>query len=236
VYEQPPTYNEKENLPEYEISGQRNAGRIFFVDVPGSAQSVLMLGRLTVPTSHPDATRLNFANEKLGGGISGDLAQTLRIEKGYTYGASSGFRAGLDPQPFLVQTSVRANATGDSLTIFRDMLNAYGPQFSGDDVAMTQQKTIKANTRAFESLGGLLNTLRMISKYGKSTRYVEEEQEQLLAMGLEEYKDVVAEYLAEDQMIYVIVGDKATQLGPVNDFAGITVAELDIYGDPVTND
>lgn len=223
-----------EGLPDYPISGQDSG--VYFVDVPGSAQSVLMLGQLTVPTNHPDANQLRFANEKLGGGISGDLAQTLRIEKGYTYGATSGFGQGLEVQPFLAQTSVRANATGDSLNIIRDMLTRYGPEFSAADVRMTQQKIIKANTRAFESLGGLLNTLRTISKFGKSSRFVEEEQDELLAMTLADYRAIVAEYLPEDQMTYVIVGDKATQFGPVSEFAGGDVVELDIFGRAVDND
>jgi len=223
-----------ESLPEYPIAGS-NSG-VYFVDVPGSAQSVLMLGQLTVPTGHPDANQLRFANEKLGGGISGDLAQTLRIEKGYTYGASSGFGQGLEVQPFLVQTSVRANATGDSLAIIRDMLTRYGPEFSAADAQMTQQKIIKANTRAFESLGGLLNTLRMIGKFGKSTRFVEEEQEELLAMTPADYRAIVAEYLPEDEMAYVIVGDKATQFGPVTEFAGGGVIELDVFGRLVESD
>ena len=34
-------------------------------------------------------------------------------------------------------------------------------------------------------------------------------------------------------MVYVIVGDKATQLEPVKAFAGGDVIELDIYGDTV---
>lgn len=225
-----------ETLPAHQISGRENEGRVFFVDVPGSAQSVLRVGRLTVPTSHPDAVRLGFVNERLGGGISGDLSQTLRIEKGYTYGAASGFPSGRETQPFLVQTSVRANATGDSLLIIRNMLQEYGPGFSDADVAMTRQKVIKANTLAFESLGSLLNTLRTISRYGRSTRYVEEEQEQLLAMELDEYQTLAADYLAEDRMIYLVVGDKATQFGPVSAFARGNVVELDIYGVPVSDE
>ncbi|MEM8771472.1 MAG: pitrilysin family protein [Pseudomonadota bacterium] len=220
-------------LPDYEIPAQSNAGKVFFIDVPDSKQSVITIGKLTVSSTHPEATKLDIANEKLGGGISGDLAQVLRIEKGYTYGAFSSVSNGLAPQAFRASTSVRANATQPSLEIMRDMLTNYGPDFSEEDVEIVQQKLIKQTTRAFESLGAKLGVLRTISKYGRSKRYVEEQQEELLAMELAEYKRIIGEYLQEPQMTYVIVGDKATQFDPVRNFAEGDVTELDIYGDTV---
>ncbi|MCI5045297.1 MAG: insulinase family protein [Aquisalinus sp.] len=219
--------------PVYDIPAQTKGGNTFFIDVPGSKQSVLYIGKLTVPTAHPDFNKIQFTNEKLGGGISGDLAQTLRIEKGYTYGAYSSIGNGLTARPFIAGTSVRANATKDSLTIIEDMIATYGETFSEADVETTQSKLIKENTRAFESLNAKLGTLRQISKYGKSESYVEDEQQELLSMGLDEFKAIAAQYLDEEEMIYLIVGDKETQFGPVTEFATGDVIELDIYGELV---
>lgn len=220
-------------LPSYDIPEQDKAGNVYFIDVPGSKQSVLLIGKLTLSTLNEDANRLDFTNEKLGGGISGDLAQTLRIEKGYTYGAVSFVPFGLVDQPFQIRTSVRANATRPSLEIIKDMVINYGPDFSDEDVETTRQKLIKQNTRAFESLNAKLGTLRSISKYGFSRTYVEDNQEELLAMTREDFAATAAEYLQEDEMIYVIVGDKATQFEEVQTFAGGDVLELDTFGKPV---
>ena len=219
--------------PVYDIPAQTKGGGTYFIDVPGSKQSVLYIGKLTVPTAHPDFNKIQFTNEKLGGGISGDLAQTLRIEKGYTYGAYSSIGNGLTARPFIAGTSVRANATKDSLTIIEEMIATYGETFSEADVDTTQSKLIKENTRAFESLNAKLGTLRQISKYGKSDSYVEDEQQELLSMGLDDFKAIAAQYLDEEEMIYLIVGDKETQLGPVTEFATGDVIELDIYGERV---
>lgn len=216
--------------PTYPIAGQVNAGKVFFIDVPGSKQSVIYVGKLTVASTHADANKLDFTNEKLGGGISGDLAQTLRIEKGYTYGAYSRISYGLVAQPFSASTSVRANATQPSLGIIRDMIANYGKTFSDADVKTTRQKLVKENTRAFESLRAKLGTLRVISKYAKSTKYVEEDQQELVAMQVGDFKRIADQYLDEAEMLYLIVGDKETQFAPVNAFAGGKVIELDIYG------
>lgn len=220
-------------MPIYTIPEQKNAGKVFFIDVPGSKQSVLNIGKIALEGTHLDANKLDFTNEKLGGGISGDLAQTLRIEKGYTYGAVSFIQAGLAPMPFLATTSVRANATQASLDIIKDMITKYGPEYNEAGVEMTRQKVIKSSTRAFESLYAKLGTLRNISKYGKSLKYIEGEQQELLNMNLSEFKRIAKEYLAEPDMLYVIVGDKETQFGPVSEFAGGEVIELDIHANPV---
>ncbi|MEM5517335.1 pitrilysin family protein [Henriciella sp. AS95] len=212
---------------------QDKQGEVFFIDVPGSKQSVLYIGQLTVATPNPDFLKIEFANEKLGGGISGDLAQVLRIEKGYTYGAYSYLQNGLVPEPIIVSTSVRANATQASLDVIEDMLEAYGPEFDDAAVELTRQKLVKQDTLAYESLNAKRDMLGEISKYGKSLSFVEDEQQQLLSMPLEEYKRVIAEYLEAPGMTWVVVGDGETQLQPVTDFAEGNVTVLDIHGDPV---
>jgi zinc protease len=220
-------------FPEYKIPEQSNTGKVFFIDVPGSKQSVIGVGRLTLASTGEDFNKLQFTNEKLGGGISGDLAQVLRIEKGYTYGAYSRITNGKTAQPFSASTSVRANATQASLEVIRDMLANYGKNFSVEDVETTKQKLVKENTRAFESLGAKLRILRNMSKYGKSRTYVEDDQQELVAMTLEDFKSTADQYLSEPDMIYLIVGDKATQFEPVKEFAGGDVTELDIYGNVI---
>lgn len=222
----------RDDAPSYVTPAQDKGGTVYFVDVPGSKQSVLNIGKLTVASTHADANKINYTNEKLGGGISGDLAQTLRIGKGYTYGAYSWITTGKTVQPFKISTSVRANATGPSLDIIRDMVTNYGAEYSAENADMIKKKLIKENTRAFESLGAKLGTLVDISKYGKSKNFVETEQQELVDMSLDDFKAIAAKYLSEPDMIYVVVGDKATQWDEVSKFAGGKIVELDIYGNP----
>ena len=51
-------------------------------------------------------------------------------------------------------------------------------------------------------------------------------------MTLEDYKTIINKYLDEEDMIYVIVGDKATQFEEVKKL-GKTIIELDIYGNKI---
>lgn len=211
------------------------AGRtIYFVDMPGAAQSVLRAGRLALAAGDPDAEALGWANMRLGGSSSGRLFQLLRIEKGYTYGAQSGVQDRLEIAPFQALTSVRANVTKESLELLREQLRTYGPTFTDRDVELTKNQIIKGNTRAYESLAAKLSLLREMSRLGLGPDFIERNQEALLAMTREDSRRLIETYLDERGMIYVVVGDAATQMGRLATLGYGAPIPLDIYGRPVT--
>lgn len=209
------------------------AGNLYFIDFPGAKQSVIYIGKQAISGVNPAYNELTYANEKLGGGSSGQLFQTLRIEKGYTYGAYSYIPQRTSVAPFTATTSVRANATLPSLEIMKDMIANYGDNFTEEDVEVTKTKVLKANTRAFESLGAKLNMLHEISKFGKAPDFMEKEQGELTAMLLEDYKQLIAEYMNEGEMIYLVVGDGETQLDEVRKLGMGDPIILDIKGEMI---
>lgn len=216
-------------MPAMEITTNDIAGNLYFIDVPNAKQSVLYIGNVSLSTNDPAAQKLDYANEILGGGSSGRLFQTLRIEKGYTYGAYSYLPNRMDKGAFTITSSVRANATLPSLEIIEDMVKEYGPGFTQEDVELTKNKIVKANTRAFESFRAKIGLLSNISKYDKPLNYVDKEQALLANMTLEDFKATINKHIAENAMVYLVVGDKATQLSEVKKL-GKNVIELDIYG------
>ena len=73
------------------------------------------MGYPSLAYSHPDFYKAQVMNDKLGGSGSAKLFQILREEKGYTYGAYSRFTGASQGGYFLASTSVRSNATQDSV-------------------------------------------------------------------------------------------------------------------------
>jgi zinc protease len=218
--------------PSWAVPASVSPGNVYFIDFPEAKQSVLYVGRLALAANDPNSNNLDFANEILGGGSSGRLFQTLRVEKGFTYGAGSFIGQSKEIAPFVVNTSVRSNATLQSLEIIQSMLTNYGESFSDKEVEITKNKIMKNNTLAFESLGAKLASLREISKYGKSKKYIEEDQRELMKMTLSDFRKTIDQYMKESDMFYLVVGDGATQLSEVSKLKG-KVIKLDIYGDPV---
>ncbi len=219
-------------IPEITISQKDKTDQLYFIDVPGSKQSVIFIGKLALSATNPEFNNLAYANEILGGGSSGRLFQTLRIQKGYTYGAYSGIRPLQHIAPFIVATSVRSNATLPSLKIIEEMITTYGENFDEDDTETTKTKILKGSTRDYEGLNDKLNILREMSKYNKPASYIEEDQKELVGMSELDFKSIIEKYITENNMIYVVVGDKATQFEEVKKLNKV-VTELDINGNRI---
>lgn len=218
------------SFPVYELPKQEHAGKLFFIDFPGAKQSVIYTGKLALSESDSMYNDLHYANQILGGGSSGRLFQTLRIEKGYTYGAYSFLQKLNEKAPFVAQTSVRANATLASLKIIEDLIGNYANDFTEKEVEITKNKVLKSSAKDFEELSDKIGILRQISKYGRSFNYLEENQKELVNMELTDFHNMINEHIDESEMFYLVVGDKETQLDEVTKFGKGEVIELDIYG------
>lgn len=217
-------------MPSYDLPKQDKAGKLFFIDFPGAKQSVIYLGKLALSESDPMYNNLEYANQILGGGSSGRLFQTLRIEKGYTYGAYSYLQNLEEKAPFIVQTSVRANATLPSLKIIQGLIKDYSKDFNENEVAITKNKILKSSAKDYEELSDKLQILTQISKYKKEFNYLENEQKELVDMNLEDFQNMIKTHIQESEMFYLVVGDKETQLEEINKFGKGEAIELDIYG------
>ena len=207
--------------------------RVFFIDIPDAKQSVIYMGKLLPNAQNDDIYPIEYANTSLGGGISGRLAQTLRIEKGYTYGAYSYVRGGPYHSAFIASSQVRSNVTNESLEEFKRLVGDYKDTFDQQDLSVMQNMVIKGNARAFETLGSKLRMLEEISEYNRPSNYVELQQNYALNANLDEVHRVIEQYMQESAMIYVIAGDGATQREKVAAFAASLdspLVELDIHG------
>lgn len=187
------------------------AARIFFVDVPGSKQSVLRIGRLALTGSDPDYNELAYANDILGAGSKSRLFQLLRIEKGYTYGARADIVRRRELSPFEISTNVRANVTLESLQLIREQLEGYAQSYGQAELDLTKTLLGKQNARAFETLGAQLGVLDTIARLDLPLDYLTREQAELDALELERVHALIAKYMDPAEMIYVVVGDGATQ-------------------------
>lgn len=221
-----------------EVSGMPAAktseqSRVYFIDIPNAKQSVIYMGKLLPNNQHKDIYPIEYANTALGGGISGRLAQTLRIQKGYTYGAYSYMNEGPYASAFIASSQVRSNVTKESLDEFKRLVGDYKDTFTSEDLAVMQNMVIKGNSRAFETLGNKLGMVQEMSEKGLSPNFVVDNQNYVLNADLAEVHRVIEYYMQEPDMFYLVAGDGTTQLSRVNEFAesiGTVMVQLDIDG------
>jgi len=220
-------------FPAYAAPAPQARTAVYFVDMPGAKQSQLSVGHLGPARTDPDYYAANVMNYQLGGSFNGVLNMILREEKGYTYGARSGFSGTNFPGTFTASTSVMSNATLESLEIIRDEIAAYRQGITDEGLAFTKNALIQSNTRRFETLFALQNMLEEIGMYGLPFDYVRQEEEQVRQMTLEQHRALAQQYLDPDHMIYLVVGDARTQLPRVRQLGLGTPVVLDASGGPV---
>ncbi len=185
---------------------------IYFVDVPGAKQSVIAVGSYGIPRTANVFYPATVMNYKLGGSFNGYLNLILREEKGFTYGARSGFYGGKEYGIFQASTSVRSSATEESVQIIKDEMEKYRQGISDEDLFFTKNALIKSNALEFETLRALQGMLTSISTYNLPFDYVKKEEETVKSMTLEKHRELALEFLKTNNMFYVVVGDAATQL------------------------
>ncbi len=220
-------------IPEFEVNNDRDKSSLYFVDVPNAKQSVINIGYLALPRTSEDFFPAEVMNYKLGGSFSGNVNLILREEKGFTYGARSGFSGTKIPGTFTASSSVRTNTTGESVGIFRDEIAKYKDGITPEDLEFTKNALIKSNARRFETQGSLLGMLQEMSAYDLDPKYIEKEEEVIRNMTLEEHKRLAKKYLDESKMAYLVVGDAATQFEQFKDMGFDEVKLIDKKGEEV---
>ncbi|WP_424494433.1 M16 family metallopeptidase [Salinimicrobium sp. GXAS 041] len=220
-------------IPEYEVSNDREKASLYFVDIPNAKQSVINIGYIALPRTSEDYFPAEVMNYKLGGSFSGNVNLILREEKGYTYGARSGFSGSKIPGTFTASSSVRTNTTGESVGIFRDEIAKYKEGITEEDLEFTKNALIKSNARRFETQGSLLGMLQEMSAYDLDPNYIEKEEEIVGAMTLEQHRELAQKYLDESKMAYLVVGDAATQFEQFKEMGFDEVKLLNKQGEEV---
>jgi zinc protease len=196
----------------YAIPQSPDKSQIYFVDIPGSRQSVIYIGYLALSRDNPDYVKADFINYRLGGAFTSIFNQILREEKGFTYGASSYFQEMKVMAPFIASTSVRSDATFESVRIFKDEMEKYRNGISENDLQFIKNCMILSNALRFETNGSLVGMLSTMSKYGFPEDFIKKEEAVIKSMTVEEHKLITDKYIVPDRMYYVVVGDAATQM------------------------
>jgi len=220
-------------IPEYPITNTRDKASLYFVDIPNAKQSVINVGYIALPRTDKEFYPAEVMNYKLGGSFSGNVNLILREEKGYTYGARTGFSGSKLPGTFTASSSVRTNTTGESVQIFKDEISKYKEGISPEDLEFTKNALIKSNARRFETQGSLLGMLQEINEYSLPANYIENEEAIVKNMTLQQHKALANKYLDASKMAYLVVGDAATQYAQFKNMGFDEVKLLNKNGEEV---
>jgi zinc protease len=208
---------------------------VYFVDIPGSKQSVIRIGAPAMKGGDDDYYAATVVNQRLGVGTSGRFFQQLREEKGYTYGAYSGISRRINNGVFVATSSVRSNVSKESAILFKEIMEGYQEDYSAEDLEKTKSMLIKGSALSYETLNDKMGILQNITTFGLSKDYPAKEQKILMDLTLEKAKELIGSQLISKNMIYMVIGDAATQAEGMKDVGFGEPIMLDKEGEVIDN-
>jgi len=207
---------------------------LYLVDIPGAAQSEIRIGYLDKLNYDVtgDYYKLGIANYILGGAFNSHINLNLREKRGWTYGARSGFISGKNGGEFTASAGVLATATDSSVVEFiKEIRNYQKTGITPEELKFTQTSIGQSDARRYETNGQKAAFLSRILEYDLKPTFVDEQNKILSTITPAEINQLAAKYLNTDNMVILVVGDKA-RIMPGLQKLGYPIVELDSDGKP----
>ena len=183
--------------------------KIYLVDKPGAAQSVIRIGRIATTRLTEDYYALKVLNTILGGSFTSRLNYNLRETHGYSYGAGSSFVLRPQPGPFIASASVQTDVTDKALTEFMKELNGILGEISDEEMVRAKNYEALGYPRDFQTTGQIANALTEVVTYGLPDTYFNQYVNNVLAVTKEQAQAAARKYIDPDKVAIVIVGDRS---------------------------
>lgn len=207
---------------------------IFVVDKPGVAQSEIRIGRVAVNRGTPDYFPLMVMNTILGGSFTSRLNANLREDKGYTYGAGSGFAMRREPGPFLARAAVNTPVTDKAVVEFlRELRRLTDEPVGVIELDRARKYLALLLPQRFETVAGVAGQIGDQVLNGLAEDYYETYVERVVEVTAEDVQRVAAEYLDPTEMVIVIAGDHSVIREGLD---GLGLGSVTLMTDPTVMD
>jgi len=223
-------------LPSIPQSPAIGKTKIFLVDIPNAAQTEFRVGGLTglKYDALGDYYKATLANYNLGASFNSRLNINLREDKGWTYGARSGFSGDKYTGAFTFSSGIRADATDSALSeVIREIKNYTDNGINADEITFMQNSIGQSDARNYETAGQKSAFIGRMLMYDLPADYVKKQQAILKGINKNEIDALSKKYLDVNRMNIVLVGDKKKIL-PGLERLGYEIVELDVDGRLVT--
>src|SRR5689334_915316 len=183
---------------------------IILVNRPGSVQTSLLLGHLSVERTNPDYFPLLVMNHILGGDPAARLFLNLRESKGYTYGASSNFSAYKYPGLLTAGADVRTEVTEGALKeFFYEIKRINDEEVTATELENAKRGLVGSFATSLDSPTAQLVNLIQLQVYGLAPDYWDVYPQRIAEVSAADVQRVAQKYLNPSEVQIVAVGDAA---------------------------
>ncbi|MBN2446855.1 MAG: insulinase family protein, partial [Phycisphaerae bacterium] len=203
---------------------------IILVDRPG-AQSQIRVGQLGITRDHPDYFISRVVNGYFSGGFSGRLMESIRQEKGLTYGVGGGYRADRFAGRFIISTFSKTGRTAEAVqAIFDEIDRLRTEPPTADELKLVKSYVLGSFVGDRETPQSIAGDIWLLRSMGLDMGYFDRLLGSVASAKADDCMRLVNATLNPDKMVVVVVGSAKKLLADLEKIAPVTVIEPDAKG------
>lgn len=212
-----------------------DANTIYIVNIPKAAQTEFRIGYVT--DLKYDATgeyyRVGLMNYPFGGAFNSRVNLNLREDKGWTYGARSGFNGNDYTGSFGFSSGIKSPATDSALMeVVKEAKKYNATGIAKDELVFLKSAIGQSDARKYETGFQKADFLGNILQHNLKANFVDEQNKILKDMTEAEINALAKKWIGINKMNIVLAGDK-DKIMPGLKKMGYNVVELDADGNRV---
>ena len=216
------------------VQAQTNP-RLFLVNRPAAAQSLILAAQLAPPRADPDDVAMRVANAVIGGSFISRLNLNLREDKHWSYGARTVLGDAKAQRAFIAYAPVQADKTAESVReIERELREIIGDRgVTPEELKHAADSLVVGLPGEHETAGEIAGSFLNILQYGLPDDYYNALVPAVRELDLEKVNAAAKRLIQPDSLTWVIVGDLEKIEAPLRELNVGEVQILDVDGNLV---
>lgn len=211
-------------LPQLDQPAQTH---IYLVDRPGSTQSQIRIGRLGI-TRHDDGYFTSrVVSNYFGWAFNSRLNESIRVQKGLTYGAWGGYVAQRFAGEFNVGTFTKTESTAEAVQAVLDEINRLKTEGPTDnELDSTKSYILGSFVRQRETPQQIARDLWLIESQQLGHDYLERLLAAIAETEAHDCESLVQNTIEPDSLVIVVVGQAEELKDDLEQIAPVTVVPV----------
>ncbi|MGH8168683.1 MAG: M16 family metallopeptidase [Woeseiaceae bacterium] len=180
------------------------------IDRPDASQSDIYLGLPTISPGHEDWIPLQVSNTLLGGFFSSRITRNIREDKGYTYSPFSTLSTRYKDGYWAEVAAVTTEVTGPAIQeIVNEIDNLQENPPPAEELEGVKNYSAGVFVLQNSTRGGIINVLSYLDHHDLPESYLTNYVSNVHSVTPEQVSEIAREYLREEDMTLVVVGDRS---------------------------
>ena len=218
---------EKLKVPAPQFYGSE---RILLIDKPGRTQTQILVGQSGLKMTDFDYYALSVANHAFGGPtFSSRLMQEIRVKRGWSYGASSGFRFGTQPHSWQLHIFPATKDTPAALRKLIDLIRDLKMAgIAPEEFEFSKTSIIQGAAFSYDTPAKRVENTLIEKIYGLPSSFFRDYADHVKDVTLAQVNQALQRFVQPDHLQITIVGTAAELKPRLIQEAGFSDSEIQV--------